>query len=37
MIVNSLVGNSFIYFGIAVVVVSIVIYGLVHFNTRGNS
>ena len=29
--------NSFIYFGIAVVVVSIIVYGLVHFNTRGNS
>ncbi len=29
--------NSFLYFGVAVVVVTIVVYGLVHFNTRGNS
>lgn len=28
---------SFMYFGLAVVVVTLVVYGLVHINTRGNS
>ncbi len=29
--------NSFMYFGVAVVAVTIVVYALVHFNTRSNT
>ena len=29
--------NSFMYFGVAVVVLTILVYALVHFNTRRNT